>query len=48
MYVCVSPAFFFEVCESVYPLSSSSAVFDFHQAVDGVQEQQRQEQDGKM
>lgn len=36
-----------EVCESVCPLSPSSAVFDFHQAVDGVQEQQRQEQAGK-
>lgn len=43
---CVSPAFS-EVCESVCPLSPSSAVFDFHQAVDGVQEQQRQEQAGK-
>uniref|UniRef100_A0A671YP97 Adenylosuccinate synthetase n=1 Tax=Sparus aurata TaxID=8175 RepID=A0A671YP97_SPAAU len=32
---------------SVCPLSPSSAVFDFHQAVDGVQEQQRQEQAGK-
>uniref|UniRef100_A0A3B5M2U6 Adenylosuccinate synthetase n=1 Tax=Xiphophorus couchianus TaxID=32473 RepID=A0A3B5M2U6_9TELE len=31
----------------VCPLSPSSAVFDFHQAVDGVQEQQRQEQAGK-
>lgn len=41
-----SPAFS-EVCESVCPLSPSSAVFDFHQAVDGVQEQQRQEQAGK-
>ncbi|KAA8583609.1 hypothetical protein FQN60_014817 [Etheostoma spectabile] len=38
---------FSEVCESVCPLSLSSAVFDFHQAVDGVQEQQRQEQAGK-
>uniref|UniRef100_A0A673C6S8 Adenylosuccinate synthetase n=1 Tax=Sphaeramia orbicularis TaxID=375764 RepID=A0A673C6S8_9TELE len=32
---------------SVCPLSPSSTVFDFHQAVDGVQEQQRQEQAGK-
>lgn len=32
------------VCPSLPP---SSAVFDFHQAVDGVQEQQRQEQAGK-
>uniref|UniRef100_A0A8C6KBB2 Adenylosuccinate synthetase n=1 Tax=Nothobranchius furzeri TaxID=105023 RepID=A0A8C6KBB2_NOTFU len=38
---------FSEVCESVCPLSPSSAVFDFHQAVDGIQEQQRQEQAGK-
>lgn len=44
--VSVSPAFF-EVCESVCPLSPSSTVFDFHQAVDGVQEQQRQAQAGK-
>lgn len=43
---CGSPAFS-EVCESVCPLSPSSTVFDFHQAVDGVQEQQRQEQAGK-
>uniref|UniRef100_A0A673CAC4 Adenylosuccinate synthetase n=1 Tax=Sphaeramia orbicularis TaxID=375764 RepID=A0A673CAC4_9TELE len=32
---------------NVCPLSPSSTVFDFHQAVDGVQEQQRQEQAGK-
>lgn len=44
--VCVSLAFS-EVCESVCLLSPSSSVFDFHQAVDGVQEQQRQEQAGK-
>lgn len=43
----VCEACFFEVRESVCPLSPSSAVFDFHQAVDGVQEQQRQEQAGK-
>uniref|UniRef100_A0A8D3BWC4 Adenylosuccinate synthetase n=1 Tax=Scophthalmus maximus TaxID=52904 RepID=A0A8D3BWC4_SCOMX len=34
-------------CVRVCPLSPPSAVFDFHQAVDGVQEQQRQEQAGR-
>lgn len=42
----VSPAFL-ELCESVCPLFPSSTVFDFHQAVDGIQEQQRREQAGK-
>lgn len=40
---CMSAAF----CERVCPISPSSTVFDFHQAVDGIQEQQRREQAGK-
>uniref|UniRef100_A0A674MRN1 Adenylosuccinate synthetase n=1 Tax=Takifugu rubripes TaxID=31033 RepID=A0A674MRN1_TAKRU len=35
-----------DVC-AVCPLSPSTTVFDFHQAVDGIQEQQRREQAGK-
>lgn len=35
--------FQFVIC--LYP--SNSPVFDFHQAADGIQEQQRQEQAGK-
>lgn len=48
--VCVCVRVYLCLCVTqggVCPLSSSSAVFDFHQAVDGVQEQQRQEQAGK-